>query len=122
MDENQEEGTLSAERDRVVDRLRDELYRRVKESRKTQRAIEEENGFTNGYLSQVLNGKIAFTVRHLVGTLMALEIGPRRFFADALDEPAEEPGEMISEIRERMARYDSAIDELEKKGLLGPHE
>ena len=45
---------LTNDRDREVDRVREELRRPVRDSQRTQREIERDNGFTQGYLSQVL--------------------------------------------------------------------
>lgn len=107
------------EREKAVERVLRELGRRVRESGRTQRAIEIDNGFARGYLSQVLHGHMTLTVRHVFGVLAALGTPPAEFFG-ALFSGAPEEGEMLSEIRQRMARYDSALEELEQKGLLSP--
>ena len=127
------------ERDQAVTTLRAELHRLVRESPKTQRDIERENGYARGYLSQVLNDHMSLTARHVLGILRSLEIPPGRFFSrlfpgsedSVLAGPGavesvfsryatgdREPDGMLSEIRERMAVYDSAIRELREKGLL----
>ncbi len=111
--------TDTARRDEAVNRVRRELRRLVRESDRTQRYIEERNGFTRGYLSQVLQGHMTLTVRHVLGILEALEMPPPTFFERLFGHP--EPAEREvrwDEIRERMARYDAALDELEEKGLL----
>ena len=107
-------------RDETVDRLREELRRRVRESDATQRAIEAANGFTRGYLSQVLQGHVTLTARHVFGILFALGIEPGTFFRRLFDDPWQRPEASLSEIRERMARYDEALKQLEEKGLLSP--
>ena len=107
-------------RDRAVDRLRQALRREVRTSDLTQRAIEEENGFTRGYLSQVLQGHVTLTVRHVFGILFALGISPEAFFQQLFTGPAQTAAGPLSEIRERMARYDAALEELEAKGVLAP--
>ncbi|MCP3962862.1 MAG: hypothetical protein GY719_33910 [bacterium] len=109
-------------RDEAVDRLRAELRRKVRESDLTQRAIEEENGFTRGYLSQVLQGHVTLTARHVFGILFALDIAPGPFFQRLMGESRRDAGQSLSEIRERMARYDDALEQLERKGLIGPGE
>lgn len=127
------------QRDRAVDLLRAELHRLVRESQKTQRDIEKENGYARGYLSQVLNGHMSITVRHVFAILLSLEIPPGRFFARlfpdledaafegpafAFEEPAlvkygpGEPSGTLSELRQKLAVYDSALKELQEKGLL----
>lgn len=106
-------------RDAAVDRLRRELRREVRASDLTQRAIEDANGFTHGYLSQVLQGHVTLTVRHVFGILMALAIPPEGFFLRFFGEPADRQGP-LSEIRERMERYDAALKQLEDKGVLTP--
>lgn len=110
------------EREEAVDRVREELYRLVRQSPKTQRAIERENGFARGYLSQVLHGNMALTARHVLGILLALEIPPGLFFTRMFPEADSEADEALDEIRERLARYDSALRQLEEKGLLAPEE
>lgn len=105
-------------REKAVDELRHALYRLVRQSDLTQRAIEERNGFTRGYLSQVLKGHVTLTARHVLGILFALDVDPGAFFAELYD-PDEMP---ISEIRQRLARYDAALQELEEKGLLSGEE
>ena len=110
---------VQRQRDETVDRLREELRLRVRGSDVTQRAIEAANGFTRGYLSQVLQGHVTLTARHVFGILFALGIEPGTFFRRFFGDPHERP-ETLSEIRERMARYDDALKQLEEKGLLSP--
>lgn len=105
---------LIRERDAVVDRMRRELRALVRESGWTQRRVEEVNGFTQGYLSQVLQGHITLTVRHLFGVLFALGIRPEDFFGRIFDHAL--PGE----IRERLDRYETLFERLEQQGLLAP--
>jgi transcriptional regulator with XRE-family HTH domain len=110
---------IEEERDQLVQQLRDELRRLVFESGQTQVAIEQANGFTRGYLSQVLHAHVSLTARHVFGILLALDVPPSRFFSRLFPVPGTvEPDGLLSEIRERMARYDSAIQELEDKGLV----
>ena len=106
------------ERDEIADRLREHLYLAVRRSGTTQRALEQANGFTRGYLSQVLKGHVTLTARHVLGILLALEIPPNEFFQRFFDPGWPGRPEPLSEIRERMARYDAALDQLERKGLL----
>lgn len=106
---------LTRERDEVVDRIRRELRVLILESELTQRRVEEVNGFAPGYLSQVLNGAITLTVRHLYGVLLAIGMGAGEFFARVLPERTG-----VDEIRERMARFDAALEQLESQGLVKP--
>ncbi len=106
-------------RDLAVAEVRDELRRLVRASDRTQRAIEAENRFSHGYLSQVFGGNMSLTVRHVFGILLSLDESPAAFFARIFPEDGE-AAEDLSEIRERMSRYDTAIRELEAKGLLTP--
>ncbi len=110
--------TEQARRDHAVDRLLQALRREVRTSHLTQRAIEETNGFTRGYLSQVLQGHVTLTVRHVFGILFALDISPDTFFQTLFAATAETVTGPLSEIRERMERYDAALRELEDKGVL----
>ncbi len=114
--------TCVQEREDGVERARQALRRLVRESNLTQRAVEERSGFKRGYLSQVLQGHIALSLRHVLGILLATGTSPGTFFAE-LFPPSKESSadsQQIDEIRERMARYDSALRELEDKGLLAP--
>lgn len=107
MDEN-----LVRSRDEVVERIRRELRVLVRESGWTQRRVEEVNGFTQGYLSQVLQGHIALTVRHLCGILLTIGMTPDDFFSRVLRHTSTE------ELRERLARYEDALEQLEAQGLV----
>ena len=108
----------TSRRDQAVDRLRAELRNRIRESLLTQRAIEQENGFTRGYLSQVLQGHVTLTARHVFGILQALDLPIGPFFQGLFAGPAKAEKESLSEIRERMARYDDALSQLERQGLI----
>jgi len=106
-------------RDLAVARVRDELRRLVRASGKTQRAIEAENRFSHGYLSQVFGGNMSLTVRHVFGILFSLDESPAAFFARIFPDD-QEAAEDLSEIRQKLSRYDTAIRELEAKGLVSP--
>ena len=80
MDEN-----LVRERDEVADRIRRELSALVREHGWTQRRVEKANGYSKGYLSQVLKGHITLTVRHLYGILLAIGMSPEELFARVLE-------------------------------------
>lgn len=111
--------SVKSQRDEAIAQIRRELRRLINDSGVTQRSIEEKNGFTQGYLSQVLKGHIALGARHILGVLFALGMSPQEFFA-RLFGGYEESGSQVplDEIRERLARYDAAIDQLEEKGLV----
>ncbi len=115
MDEKDARTPVERRRDEAVGRLLKELRRVIRESDTTQRAIEAKNGYTRGYLSQVLQGHVTLTARHVFGILLALDIPPAAFFSRLF---GERPDPTMSEIRERMARYDDALKQLEDKGLL----
>lgn len=106
------------QRDAAVDRLRGELRRLVRESDATQRSIEVANGFTRGYLSQVLQGHVTLTARHVFGILIALAVPPAEFFSRFFGARPPAADTSLSEIRERMSHYDAALRQLEEKGLL----
>jgi transcriptional regulator with XRE-family HTH domain len=106
------EEKLVRQRDEVVERIRRELRVLVRESGSTQRRVEEANGFTQGYLSQVLQGHITLTVRHLYGILLAIGMTPEELFARVLHRTS------TDELRERMARYEEALEQLELQGLV----
>ncbi len=98
------------ERDETTDQVRRELRALILQSGLTQRQIEEANGFGPGYVSQVLNGTIALTMRQLMGISLAIGLPMSELF------PAEVP--LFDEIRQRMARFDAALAQLESQGLV----
>ncbi len=108
---------LQERRDEMVERLRAALRQRLRESGTTQRSLEQANGFARGYLSQVLQGHVTLTARHVFGILLALEVPVEDFFA-RLGGVRRRSWSDVSEIRERMAVYDAALEQLERKGLL----
>ncbi len=100
---------------RALERLR----HLVRASGRTQRSIEVENGFQRGYLSQVLKGNITLTVRHLLGILGSLDVKASSFFGRLEEgDGSSAPPAGLLEIRERMARYDAAFEQLAERGLL----
>ena len=120
-------------REAGVDAVLKELRRLVRENDMTQRDIEKENGFARGYLSQVLNGHMSLTARHVLAILFSLEVSPGSFFSRLFPDPEgsvfgepislgyaprTESGWMLSEIRQKLARYDSMFEELQQKGVL----
>ncbi len=121
-------------RDVAVTKVLAELRLAVRQNDMTQREIEKQNGYARGYLSQVLNGHMSLTARHILAILFSLDIPPGNFFARLFPDPEGSvfgepislgypPGGygsegMLSEIRERMAHYDSVIEELQQKGVL----
>ncbi len=113
--------SLQQRRDGAVDRLREQLRQEIQASHLTQRAVEEANGFTRGYLSQVLKGHVTLTTRHLFGIVFALGISPESFFRRLFGYPSPSSEQPLSEIRERMVRYDAALRQLEEKGVLAPY-
>ncbi len=118
MEDSKPMTTLQQQRDELVDRLRAELRRMVRESGLTQRAVEEANGFTRGYLSQVLQGHVTLSTRHVFGISLALGLTPEELVPRLFEDRRLGRREHLSEIRERMAVYDAALEQLERKGLL----
>lgn len=101
-----------------VDRVREELRRLVRTSATNQRQIERDAGWSRGYLSQVLQGHISLTVQHVLTVLHALDTSPDRFFVDLYgSQPAP-----LDEIRQKLAVYDAAFEELRARGLLSADE
>lgn len=84
----------------------------MRESGWTQRRVEDANGFTPGYLSQVLKGHITLTVRHLWGILLAIRVEPGEFLTRV------EGRNSAEELRERMDRYEALLDRLERQVVL----
>lgn len=108
---------LVEQRDEIVERCRETLRRAVRDRGVSQRQIEERNGFTRGYLSQVLHGHITLTVRHFLGIALALGEDPGRLLDRAL---GGERDRWPAEVRQRLERYDDVIRQLEDRGLVDP--
>ncbi|MEM6794104.1 MAG: hypothetical protein AAF725_08975 [Acidobacteriota bacterium] len=122
----------------------------IKRSEYSQRQVENMAGFSRGYLSQLLAQNLDLKVWHLLAILDLFDESPTDFFArlwprdpgsargDSLRRFAESsapPGDEIVEslerlyrvsvdslgrLRERLERYDGALEELEAKGLVRP--
>ncbi len=115
-----DDAVFVARRDADVDEVVAALRQLVRSQDRTQRSIESQNAFQSGYLSQVLQGHISLSVRHLLGILNSLDVSASAFFAQLQDQANDHPELLLSEVREKMARYDAALDELAEKGILGP--
>jgi transcriptional regulator with XRE-family HTH domain len=98
-----------------AEKIRLELRDRVRRSSLSQRQIEENAGWSRGYLSQVLQGHITLTVAHLLALLEMLELPVDQFFASVLGAT---PAFDVAEIRQKLARYDEAFEQLRRKGLI----
>lgn len=112
--------SFATAREDAAERVLLRLRSLVRASARTQRSIERVNGFQRGYLSQVLQGHITLTVRHLLGILKVLDLAPSQFFAELEGQGGYSDMPMLLEIRERMARYDAGLEQLAEKGLLEP--
>lgn len=99
---------LIEEREEWVRYLRVSLLQQVQIRGRSQRVLEEKNDFQRGYLSQVLNGRIQLTARHVFGLLLALDVKPADFFVDLFREHG--MAKQIAEICDRLERleYDAA--------------
>lgn len=110
------------ELDEAVEQVRRRLRDQVRLSPLSQRQIEDNLGWSRGYLSQVLQGHITLSVGHLMGILRALDRRPEDFFAElgggSSSSYATLSPEAFDEIRQRMAFYDQAFAQLRAKGLL----
>lgn len=103
--------------DSHVARTLEELKRRLRQTKTSQREVERICGWSRGYLSQVFQGRITLTLAHVLSILAAIEASPAEFFRDLFADL--QPLEM-TDIRERLEQYDAAFDELRRRGLLDP--
>lgn len=69
-----------------VRRWRQRLRALLTERDRSMRSVEQQLGWANGYLGQVLRGSPELRVRHVLELLDALEIPWRRFFAELYGE------------------------------------
>ncbi len=65
-----------------------ELQQRIRKSGFSQRDLERKRGFSKGYLSQVLKGKIDLKMEDLLALLATLGMSPGDFFAAVEGRPA----------------------------------
>jgi transcriptional regulator with XRE-family HTH domain len=127
--------------------LRTRLRRQIQDSGLTQWQVEKTAGFSKGYLSQLLNGRVELKMRHVFAVLEVIEadpaqlfaetLGERRYLAGALHVRAEERpsggkpalnGELaqlfafgleaVDDLSRRLARFEQAIAALQARGLL----
>ena len=70
--------------DRRVARIRAGLRRKILESGLSQNEVERRCGWSRGYLSQVLAGRINLTVKHVLSALAATGAQPAEFLAKQL--------------------------------------
>ena len=101
--------------DRQIGEAREELKRVLRETKTSQRAVEERCGWSRGYLSQVFQGRITLTLAHILAILGVSGRSTVAFFQHLTGEP--QPLEM-NEIRNRLDQYDAAFDELRRRGLI----
>lgn len=122
-----------------------ELHRLLRDSKLSQRTVEEGAGVSRGYLSQLLAGKRDLKLWHLLAVLEVLDRAPGEFFRSVFPErryPAlsyfqktsrplsPETDELLkrlygsgvaslNDLRERLSRCEEALAELEELGLVG---
>lgn len=124
----------------------EEMRRRVRAAGASQREVERRAGFSKGYLSQLLAGKVDLKVWHVLAILDAVGGDPRDYFLSAfagarrrfpalerfrktsqplsaetdeiLDKLYGGGVESLNELRDRLSRCERAVSELEEKGLL----
>lgn len=124
----------------------EEMRRLVKAAGASQRQVEERAGFSKGYLSQLLAGKVDLKMWHVLAFLDAVGGDPRDYFHRAFPgarrrfpalerfrrtsrplsaETDEILGELygagvetLDELRDRLSRCEQAVSELAEKGLL----
>ncbi len=122
------------------------MRRRLRAAGVSQREVEERAGFSKGYLSQLLAGKVDLKLWHVLAVLDAVGGDPRDFFSRAFPggrrrfpalerfrrtsrplsaETDELLGklygsgvESLNELRDRVSRCERAVSELEDKGLV----
>lgn len=124
-----------------------ELKRLIRYSELSQRDVEQQAGFSKGYLSQVLGQNLDLKMHHVLIVLGVLDVPPARFFRqvfepDASGAPASvrdferrsEPlsqnlraqldtlyggrEEVLDRLDRRLKRCERALDHLEQRGIL----
>lgn len=66
------------------------------------RAIEKELGFSGGYLSRLLSGKIEIKIQHILAILKLIELEPHEFFSMAFPADRKEPSPLLRHLQRVM--------------------
>lgn len=130
------------EADRVLEQIR-LLLRRLDVS---QRQVEQQAGFSRGYLSQLFARNMQLKYWQVIAILRVLDYSPRRFFAELYPEPYDSALEIfrrrspplteeladsleklypeglpsVYELQLRVERCETAISELQRRGRRRP--
>jgi transcriptional regulator with XRE-family HTH domain len=137
--------TKEIRRDDEIQVLVQELRRIIKRSDFSQRRVEDQAGFSRGYLSQLLSSNLDLKVWHVLAILEVFGISPAEFFErvypnrknkSAVDQFVRSSGPMMtdldhafgslyrasidtfSELGFRLERCERALAELESRGVL----
>lgn len=90
----------------VLERIRLLIYL----SERTQREIEQRLGFSRGYLSLLLGGKVDLKMWQLLAILHALELEPAEFFAEAFPRRRNRALENLDDLRESLRNKPLALE------------
>lgn len=135
---------MSKERHEEIKPVLEELRSIIRRSDYSQRRVEEEAGFSKGYLSQLLAQNLDLKVWHVLAILEVFDIQPVDFFESVFPRPrrnalerfadSSEPlagdieaavnqlyrmgVESLTELRMRLNRCEKAVDQLEARGMV----
>lgn len=94
------------------------LRRQIERSPLSQRRLEEKIGFSRGYLSRLLAGRLDLKVWHLMAILDALTVAPGRFFAQLYPRPDRRALETLrKQARNQGLKGRRALDRLGSTGV-----
>ena len=74
----------------------------IRFSQTNNREIEKRLGFSGGYLSRLLSGKIEIKIQHILAILELIELEPHEFFAMAFPADRKEPSPLLRHLQKVM--------------------
>lgn len=114
-------GEIQAE----IERVKALLKRTIAGSGTSQREVERQLGWGEGYVSQILRGKVAFKFKHCFAILTVIGVAPEKFFAVLVAESRprrspnalrEEVGRLVRELLDGTGPAGDPIREASRRG------
>ncbi len=120
-----EEEASPGEIEAEIERVKALLKRTIAGSGTSQREVERQLGWGEGYVSQILRGKVAFKFKHCFAILAVIGVAPEKFFAALVAESRprrssntlrEEVGRLVRELLDGAGPAGDRIREASRRG------
>jgi transcriptional regulator with XRE-family HTH domain len=76
----------------AVDRVKARMKHAILQAGYSQKEVERRLGWGEGYISQILRGKVAFKLKHCFAVLAVIGVAPGDFFRELFREPPGQEG------------------------------